>query len=782
MTLEQNNILGEKPKEDGFVFSEEKKKVLLVRMESYLRKDGIISEYKGEETGKVCTTVDIERLKSSGVQFRVYDKGGEAVFPKKEILRELLGDCPILTTEQIEEDDLSPKPFFYVPETIEDALDPEKIKNAEFQLGTWEFTSRGKNRTTQNTELFLTKNEEKEKDMLTEMEARVSVILYNKKYGDGYRDEAGKLMIRDAKTREYRAVSTEALIGYGLTSNAIQYRGNGKKFALTMREVVAKYLPHLKEKGLLVEQDFRDVGHIFAEKGPVTREGVSSSGAKMFNHVIHYLGKQFYGKNVEVSTLNETTGGIYEIDGNGNRKLTHLFNLFTPEIALETRGGFHYAGPERTNVRDFSPKEYVSSKQEDETDEEFETRVNFAVETLSFLPQFLRDLNSRGVSFQGRSVKDQVVFAEAALLFREEKEKYDRFLQFVKKFQNSSPDIFRSLVYGREYSERLLDISEKIPKREMESVLENYSSVLENAKLFSRGFFKNGEISEDFILDAEESVARRAKDIINVLSETSDGKTVRATAFEKREIESADPYESTEALETFSRSLLLINSLIAKDQEKRPVYEGTAAHSVKYQENDETKEGEVFNVHHFLAYDKKTGKRVHIAVQTRKFGIVGSEREPELEFDGEARLNFLVDYGYRKGDIHSIEKIDSEERSHAFSFRIDRESIDWNHDFSAIEQNDAGREEGELSLDVGSLSFGADGKPNESSVSDRVGRIVALGNALSNREDEREKGERLELYHNRRSFSREFGKAENFAKIVSVAEMNMLPKEGIRRI
>jgi len=63
-----------------------------------------------------------------------------------------------------------------------------------------------------------------------------------------------------------------------------------------------------------------------------------------------------------------------------------------------------------------------------------------------------------------------------------------------------------------------------------------------------------------------------------------------------------------------------------------------------------------------------------------------------------------------------------------------------------------------------------------------VGRIVALGNVLSNQEDARDNGERLELYHNRRSFSKEFGKASEFAKIVRVAEKNILPKDGIRRL
>lgn len=742
------------------------------KVQRKLEEKKIVFEAENPETGEKYTVVDFERLKSAQFQ---KEKGDPS---KKVLLPFLFGDEPVLSAEQLENSDFQPKPFFYIPETVDDALDPQKIKDEDFHLGAWEMRSAGKQ---QNTELFPVKNQDSEKDIITELEARMAIILYNKNFGDGYRDENGTLMIRDKETREYKPINTTVLMGYGITPNMMQWEKDGR-FQYTIQQCVSMFLPHLEEKGLLTPQDFREVGHINSEKrGPVARSGVSPSGIRMFNGVQHYIGKEFYGKNIKVATLNENTGGIYELTNEGKQTLTHLFTISNQENAKPTQKGYLYAGPSRTNVRSFNPEEYVSAKQGDESDEEFETRVNFAIHAISSLPKVLGDLFSEGVSLQDRITKEQIIIAEAAAVFAEDKEKYARFLAFVKKFQNSSLDVFKALAYGHEYAERLLDISERLPQQEMESVLENYSSVLENGRHFARGFFADSEVPERFPEEMEESIIRRGKDIINVLSETSKGKTVQANVFGKREIESSDPYESLEALETFSRSLDLINSLTAKDKERRPEYVGSASHTAKYQEGEEMKEGDMVSIHHYLAFDKNTGKRVHLAVQTRALGVLGENRNPELEFDGEARLNFLVDYGYRRGDIRSIEKIDSEDRAHAFSMRLDRESIDWNHDFSAIERNDAGREEGELSLDIGSLSFGVDGKPNESSVSDRVGRIVALGNAISNKEDARDNGERLELYHNRRSFSKEFGQATNFSRIVRTAEKNILPKDGMRR-
>lgn len=738
-----------------------------------LEEEKIVFEAENPETGEKYKAVDFAKLKS--IQFQT-EKGEPG---KKALLFRLFGDELVLSVEQVENGDFHPKPVFYVPENVSDALDPEKIKQAEFHLGLWDMRSHG---LPQNTALLPTKEFGTEQDAMTELEARIAVFLYNKNFGDGYRDENGTLFIRDKETREYKPIGYDVLGGYGIFSNTMQYERGGR-FELTIQQAVSRFLPHLAEKGLLSPNDFREVGHINSEKrGPVTRKGVSSSGLRMFNGVQHYLGKEFYGKNVEVATLNENTGGIYEIDDEGKRTLTHLFTISSQENAKPTQKGYLYAGPSRTNVRSFNPEEYVSEKQEDETDEEFETRVNFAIHAISSLPKVLTDLFGEGVPLEGRSTKEQIIIAEAAAVFSEDKEKYARFLAFVKKFQNSSLDVFRALAYGHEYAERLLDLSERLPRQEMESVLENYASLLENARHFARGFFADSDIPERFSEEMEESIVRRGKDIINVLSVTSKGETLKGTVFGKREIESSDPYESLEALETFSRSLRLVNSLVAGDEDVRPEYIGSGSHEAKYQEGEEMKEGEMVNIHHYLAFDKNTGKRVHLAVQTRALGVLGANRNPELEFDGEARLNFLVDYGYRGEDIRLIEKIDSEDRAHAFSMRIDRESIDWNHDFSAIEHNDAGREEGELSLDVGSLSFGADGKPNESSVSDRVGRIVALGNILSNQQDEREKGERLELYHNRRSFDKEFALASSFAQIVRAAEKNIFPKEGMRRL
>jgi hypothetical protein len=204
----------------------------------------------------------------------------------------------------------------------------------------------------------------------------------------------------------------------------------------------------------------------------------------MFNRVKHYIGTSFYGKNIKVSVLNKNTGDIYEIDEEGKRRLAYLFNIFDKDHAKETSKGLFYAGPERTQVRPFNSEEYTSKKQEDETDEEYETRVTFAIQAISVLPRLLHNLSLENVSLQNRNIKEQVIIAEAAAVFAEDKEKYARFLVFVKKFQNSF-DVFNAIFYGHEYAERLLDLSERLPRQE-DILREGFFLTRKSPKIFEK--------------------------------------------------------------------------------------------------------------------------------------------------------------------------------------------------------------------------------------------------------------------------------------------------------
>jgi hypothetical protein len=124
----------------------------------------------------------------------------------------------------------------------------------------------------------------------------------------------------------------------------------------SMREGMHAELPHLVHNKLLnPEKDLKQitVGSESLEARPFERVGVSSSGARMIRGVLHYIGKEFYGKPVRITELSATLGCVVD-EASGAPKITHTFTIIPREQAKAGKGNFFLAGANLTDRKPFS--------------------------------------------------------------------------------------------------------------------------------------------------------------------------------------------------------------------------------------------------------------------------------------------------------------------------------------------------------------------------------------------------------------------------------------------
>lgn len=133
-------------------------------------------------------------------------------------------------------------------------------------------------------------------------------------------------------------------------------------------------------------------------------------------------------------------------------------------------------------------------------------------------------------------------------------------------------------------------------------------------------------------------------------------------------------------------------------------------------------------------------------------------RNTQKEFDGEARINCLFSNTPLSSDITSPA------RKNALSIRLDREGKERKN--GTIVANDPTRQDGEVSLDIGGII-----DPTDTSDATNLSRVIAIGNSLYARQHDVSK--EVQQFHNRESFSREFGDADAFSRIVDFVKQKI---------
>lgn len=285
-----------------------------------------------------------------------------------------------------------------------------------------------------------------------------------------------------------------------------------------------------------------------------------------------------------------------------------------------------------------------------------------------------------------------------------------------------------------------------------------------------------GQERTGFVDQFQEGLIRRLKDIINTAYQLATKDKAEAS-FYGRQIETQDPKEPIEALRNIRRMVEVISKFLSgKDAEQelfkflQPVLdESVVAHTPEGVSHEKG----LWTCYRFQV-DSIPGVNQspsQLMVQLRKYGApvrtqageVTSLHNSKIEFDGEARINFVW-IPDPKDPAGVYLNTSTPERVRAISFRLDREGKVRDKDGNLVkEKNDPTRSQGELSLEIGAVPLAEDPTLNDNTV---IGKSIAIGQYYATQHDAREHGQRPQYYHNRASFSPEFGRADFFATLV----------------
>ena len=419
-----------------------------------LVREDIISGDQNPDTGEFVFVIDPTKINGISRDKLLkyvggigYDGSGNQL-KKSEIIARIFRDIQSITPGQQEEGDLNPKPFLYIPKNAKDALDPAKIKKAEFQTTLWDIAG---NKEDGNEEYPVADG-----PGANALETRLATIIFHPSYGDGYRDKSGVLLVRDPATREYKKFSTGTLSDYNISGTRLSVRGG--KVVRSSRQGLAEMAPSLIRNGALRKED------LMAIRG--TKTGVydrrpSKRGIKklvMFNGVRHYVGP--HAEGAAAVLLSPTTAGIIEKDASGKEMLTRVFNAFdSSQFELKQKEKFHDSGVDETKPRPFDLAEFSGPKKDGESEELYANR-RAVVDYVEFM-KIKDDLAKIGIPVDSGNIETETNLARAVRILSQTN-RYEIFLAFAKKTGESGIAAIITAGDDAPYVEAILKIGEKL--------------------------------------------------------------------------------------------------------------------------------------------------------------------------------------------------------------------------------------------------------------------------------------------------------------------------------
>lgn len=388
----------------------------------------------------------------TGVEMKVVDPVAlraaiKSIFERAQLLRTpnykqklftalpyALGHDPVLTRSQVEAGDFSEKPFFYIPESVDAATEMLSIKNAEFHAFVNDFVPlvRGEAPTYPTHDAGAAES-------ISALEVKAAALIFNPRYGDGFRDERGQLFMRSHLDRKYVRFSGDVLKSYGVRNGEFRFP-EGSRIANTperprsVREGVAAELPHLVEKGLIRPvEDFKQItyGSGIATGQRIDRAGVDPSGARMFRGVKHYIGKQFYGKPVRIVEISPGIGAVVDKSG-GAERVTHTFSIVPREFAKQDISGMYLANAPITQTRPFSAESIALPRRNDESLEQYRDRTEKTDRGLAhLLLHVFSQYPELSKMLRDKPSYEQASIAQAAYLLERDNQtgRFDEFIQ-----------------------------------------------------------------------------------------------------------------------------------------------------------------------------------------------------------------------------------------------------------------------------------------------------------------------------------------------------------------
>jgi len=292
---------------------------------------------------------------------------------------------------------LETKNLYYMPKSIESALDPAKIKKSNFYLGFWE------NKSWNYHEIL---------PELNNKEVAFACIVFHPKFCNGRINSSDNLEIFNKKTGVFQKLSMQYIIktlhiSLGGTSGENINLNNGRSFA-------KKYLAHLLEKGLIKLEDFATTQPLSYKEHGYPKRKISNGGYVMFNKIRYYIpGFRKNQKDIESTLLSDDLGCVYNIK-TGNILYTFKTQNYKDLIARQDVTKHEIQNQKltvitldknQTDTHKYSDESF-NKKQHNETETEYNNRINL-VENFKFELKFSKMLSelSNSISFENLSTK-----------------------------------------------------------------------------------------------------------------------------------------------------------------------------------------------------------------------------------------------------------------------------------------------------------------------------------------------------------------------------------------
>ena len=284
----------------------------------------------------------------------------------------------------------------------------------------------------------------------------------------------------------------------------------------------------------------------------------------------------------------------------------------------------------------------------------------------------------------------------------------------------------------------MLTIGEKLRPKEINGILYSLERIYKSGVEF-KNFF--GQIEPELGRGVYLALVKRTTELLLVIQEVIQKGKAETQLYNGEKIAATDIKSVCQALTSLEYSITTIAEALRQSAEaprstEAPSQTHETVHAIRFE----------------------TPK---VLLQVREQGAKIGAHDATREFDGEARINFLVNI---KTDEPIPEELSQPLRQQALSIRLDREGTVWIPGASvAIPESDPTRQQGSLSLDIGSI-YGEPDNPNV-----EIGRLLAIGNALI----AEKRGEKANFNHVREVFDPKFGDAEVFADVVRKLGSNL---------
>lgn len=393
----------------------------------YLEKQGFI-EY--DQNGNIV--VDHEKLFNdfSYRDLRVDNKDRKAkvagceVFGLKRL--EFFGNAFLGHEVKLKSDVLAGveelKPLFYLPQTQEEMLDAENIRNSDFHFGLWEvpYTAR------EGKESIFDISQPGAKEDFSLFEASVAAMVLHPNYGDGRRNSRGLLEVKDEEGN-YKRISGRWFVAQGISQT---YEGKTKAIHQNPRGMLQKLAPNILESGIIELSDFQRKSNKAEMYESVY---VNSKGLIRFNNVRYYLGPEFTKFPIQLSQISKDKIAIIKINEESENEVVAVFDYFEhgdsrlkERSYKRARGGSAYtwdAPKKLTNVQF-----YESDSENSDLDTETLKQIKFLEQRIEFdeaifeksgelvrnLPKDLFDYFSKNSYLAGEELLKSVKVVEKA--------------------------------------------------------------------------------------------------------------------------------------------------------------------------------------------------------------------------------------------------------------------------------------------------------------------------------------------------------------------------------